>query len=48
MSQSEFLYWIADRLVFVYGESLNADFVTRLRAIAYWLEVEERRAPRPA
>jgi len=30
-STPEFLEWIADRLVHVYGESLNADFVLSLR-----------------
>ena len=30
----EFLNWLADRLVFVYGESPNVDFVRRLREMA--------------
>mgnify|MGYP001608782724 CR=1 FL=1 len=34
MKDGEFLHWIADRLVHVYGESPNVDFVQRLRAIA--------------
>jgi hypothetical protein len=34
MSNKEFLNWIADRLVHVYGESPNVDFVHKLRAIA--------------
>ena len=34
MSNSQFLNWIADRLVMKYGESENVDFVQRLRSIA--------------
>lgn len=34
MSDKEFLEWVADRLVHVYGESKNADFVHKLRAVA--------------
>lgn len=34
MSDSEFLDWLADRLVNVYGESENVDFVRRLRGLA--------------
>jgi hypothetical protein len=30
----EFLNWVADRLVHVYGESPNVDFVRKLREIA--------------
>ena len=30
----EFLSWVADRLVSVYGESPNVDFVLRLRRMA--------------
>jgi hypothetical protein len=30
----EFLNWVADRLVHVYGESPNVDFVLKLRQIA--------------
>jgi hypothetical protein len=30
----EFLSWVADRLVHVYGESPNVDFVLKLRDIA--------------
>ena len=33
---SEFLNWLADRLVHVYGESPNVDFVLKLREIAKW------------
>ena len=29
-----FLFWLADRLVCVYGESPNTDFVLKLREIA--------------
>lgn len=31
---AEFLNWIADRIVHVYGESNNVDFVIKLRSIA--------------
>lgn len=33
-NDKEFLNWLADRLVHVYGESPNVDFVHKLRAIA--------------
>jgi hypothetical protein len=38
MTDAEVVSWIADRLVYVYGESENVDFVLRLRAIALRLE----------
>lgn len=38
MSDSEFLRWLAERLVFVYKESPNVDFVTRTKEIATRLE----------
>ena len=34
MNDKEFLNWVADRLVHVYGESENVDFVLKLRQIA--------------
>lgn len=34
---SQFLFWIADRLVHVHGDDTNADFVLRLRAIATFM-----------
>ena len=34
MTDHEFLAWLADRLVFVYHENPNSDFVHRLRRIA--------------
>jgi hypothetical protein len=34
MTDQEFLSWIADRLVYVYRESPNVDFVRKLRQIA--------------
>lgn len=37
MTDKEFLSWLTDRLVNVYGESENVDFVTKLRAIAHAL-----------
>jgi hypothetical protein len=33
LTDAEFLTWIRDRLVHVYGESPNVDFVHRLNAI---------------
>ena len=33
LSEKSFLNWIADRLVNVYGESENVDFINRLREI---------------
>jgi len=34
MRDAEFLNWLADRIVHVYGESNETDFVTKLRSIA--------------
>jgi hypothetical protein len=34
MNDKDFLNWIADRFVNVYGESENVDFVLKLRAMA--------------
>jgi hypothetical protein len=34
VSDREFLEWLIDRLVNVYGESPNVDFIHRLRKIA--------------
>ena len=34
MKDKEFLDWLADRLVYVYKESPNVDFVQKLKAIA--------------
>ena len=34
MKNGQFLNWIADRLVHVYKENPNTDFVSRLRKIA--------------
>ena len=33
-SDKAFLNWLADRLVYIYGESPNVDFVNKLRCIA--------------
>jgi len=33
MNNKDFLNWIADRLVNVYGESENIDFIIKLRSI---------------
>lgn len=38
MTDKEFLNWIIDRLIHVYGESPNVDFVHRLRKIVKSLE----------
>jgi hypothetical protein len=38
MSDREFLEWIRDRIVHVYGESPNTDFVLRLGEIAQALQ----------
>ncbi len=40
LSDTEFLEWVANRLVHVYGESPNVDFVNKLRSMA-----AERRSP---
>ena len=37
-SDSAFLWWLVDRLVYVYKESPNVDFVLRLKSIAEKLE----------
>lgn len=34
MTDSEFLNWLGDRLVYVYGESENVDFVLKVRRLA--------------
>jgi len=34
MNDTEFLLWLADRLVYVYNESDNTDIVRRTREIA--------------
>jgi len=33
VSDKEFLIWLRDRLIHIYGESPNVDFVLRLNAI---------------
>lgn len=43
LRDAEFLSWMADRLVFVYGESPNIDFVHYLRRLATEAEKKERR-----
>lgn len=40
---SQFLNWLADRLVHVYGESPNVDFVHKLREIAKNIDPEQTR-----
>ena len=34
MKDKDFLHWLADRVVYVYKESENVDFVQKLRNIA--------------
>jgi len=34
MTDKQFLNWVADRFVFVYGESPKVDYVQKLRAMA--------------
>lgn len=34
MNDKDFLGWIADRLIHMYGESPNTDFIIRLRKMA--------------
>jgi len=41
MKDSEFLNWIADRLINVYGETENVDFVIKLRTVAANINVSE-------
>jgi len=42
MNDREFLQWLADRLVCVYGESGNVDFVHKLMSIALATPPEQR------
>lgn len=38
MTDADFLNWVAERFVYVYGESPSVDFVLRLRGMARDLE----------
>jgi hypothetical protein len=42
MKDKAFLEWIANRIVEVYGESPNVDFVRKLRAIAEEYKPEDK------
>lgn len=42
MTDKEFLNWIADRLLNVFGEDPNADFIHRLRNIGNKIEFLEK------
>lgn len=42
MNDKEFLYWIIGRLICVYNESPNVDFIHRLRNIANKLKFLEK------
>ena len=44
--ESEFLSWLADRLVLVYGESPNVDFVHYLRDLSKAAAKREKRRKR--
>jgi hypothetical protein len=44
MDDRTFLNWLADRLVHVYGESPNTDFVLRLREMDSLIEELRTRA----
>ena len=46
MDNRSFLNWIADRLVNVYGESENVDFVRHLREIADIVAEKDREIAR--
>lgn len=37
---ADFLRWLADRLVYVYKESPNVDFILKLRTIATNLDIQ--------
>lgn len=41
MKDREFLLWVRDRLVYVYNESPNVDFVGKLTSIAYAIDPEQ-------
>lgn len=43
MSNAEFLEWLANRLVEVYGEHPDTDFVQKLRAVVSQVEHDEYR-----
>jgi len=45
VNDEEFLQWIADRFVHVYGESPNVDFVQRLKVIVSRLRLDARHTP---
>lgn len=46
MKDCEFVSWMADRMVHVYGESPNVDFVHRARAVAVRIEEQAREIER--
>ena len=43
MKDSDFLYWLRDRLINVYGEDPHLDFVMKLNEIAKKMEKDEAR-----
>jgi hypothetical protein len=43
MKDSDFLYWLRDRLINVYGEDPHVDFVKTLNDIAKKMEKNEAR-----
>jgi len=38
MTDSDFLKWLVERLIYVYKENTNTDFVIRLRDLAWSLD----------
>jgi hypothetical protein len=44
MKDSEFLDWIADRLVHVYGDKPNVDFIIKLRSMAKNIDQDQEDA----
>jgi len=43
MKNSDFLYWLRDRLINVYGEDPHLDFIVKLNEIAKKMEKDEAR-----
>ena len=47
MNDYEFLDWLADRLIYVYGEGPNVSYAHRLRDISKHLKENEREIDSP-
>lgn len=41
MKDKEFLYWLADRLVYRYNIPINTDYIIKLRSIAIRTNAEQ-------